>query len=97
MTQTVANATDVQEQVKRDYRWNFTVNALDGTSFWFGMSFIYDHSAPVCYSFHYESLADWLDSAFRYQRVSPTPAFYCQCSRACTQEKILPGDNWLLP
>ena len=40
MTQTVANATDVQEQVKRDYRWNFTVNALDGTSFWFGMSFI---------------------------------------------------------
>jgi MFS family permease len=29
-----------QQQMARDYRWNFTVNALDGASFWFGMSFI---------------------------------------------------------
>ncbi len=28
------------EQIQRDYRWNFTVNALDGASWWFGMSFI---------------------------------------------------------
>ena len=29
-----------QQQIERDYRWNFTVNILDGASFWFGMSFI---------------------------------------------------------
>jgi len=40
MTQVTASTSAVQEQVERDYRWNFTINALDGTSFWFGMSFI---------------------------------------------------------
>lgn len=30
----------VQRKVERDYRWNFTVNTLDGASFWFSMSFI---------------------------------------------------------
>lgn len=39
MTQASVSAS-VQEQIERDYRWNFTVNALDGASFWFGMSFI---------------------------------------------------------
>lgn len=36
MTETSA----AQQQIERDYRWNFAVNAMDGTSFWFGMSFI---------------------------------------------------------
>jgi len=40
MTQATASASTLQEQIERDYRWNFTVNALDGASFWFGMSFI---------------------------------------------------------
>jgi hypothetical protein len=40
MTQTTVSISDVQKQIERDYRWNFTVNALDGASFWFGMSFI---------------------------------------------------------
>jgi MFS family permease len=30
----------VQQEIDRNYRWNFTVNALDGGSWWFGMSFI---------------------------------------------------------
>jgi MFS family permease len=29
----------IQQQIERDYRWNFLVNSLDGASFWFGMSF----------------------------------------------------------
>src|SRR5512136_556778 len=29
----------LQKKIQRDYRWNFVVNALDGASFWFGMSF----------------------------------------------------------
>jgi MFS family permease len=40
MTQVTASASAVQGQIERDYRWNFVVNALDGASFWFGMSFI---------------------------------------------------------
>jgi MFS family permease len=33
------NTTNAQQQIERNYRWNFTVNALDGAFFWFGMSF----------------------------------------------------------
>lgn len=40
MTESITNSTDIPQQVERNYRWNFTVNALDGASFWFGMSFI---------------------------------------------------------
>lgn len=40
MTQAAASSSAVQAQIERDYRWNFTINALDGASFWFGMSFI---------------------------------------------------------
>ena len=40
MTQATVNTSAVQRQIERDYRWNFAVNALDGASFWFGMSFI---------------------------------------------------------
>jgi MFS family permease len=40
MTDTLADATAVQRQIEQHYRWNFLVNALDGASFWFGMSFI---------------------------------------------------------
>ena len=36
----MAETTAAQQQIERDYRWNFAVNALDGTTFWFGMSFI---------------------------------------------------------
>jgi MFS family permease len=31
---------EVAAEVERNYRWNFTVNMLDGASFWFGVSFI---------------------------------------------------------
>jgi MFS family permease len=40
MTQVAASSSAIQGQIERDYRWNFAVNALDGASFWFGMSFI---------------------------------------------------------
>lgn len=38
----VPEATDeeVSAAAERNYRWNFTVNLLDGASFWFGASFI---------------------------------------------------------
>lgn len=40
MTEASTTPLTVQQQVERDYRWNFLVNALDGASFWLGMSFI---------------------------------------------------------
>jgi MFS family permease len=39
MTEAVGGTSDVQQQIERNYRWNFLVNTLDGASFWFGMSF----------------------------------------------------------
>jgi MFS family permease len=39
MTEAVASPSPVQQQIERNYRWNFLFNALDGASFWFGMSF----------------------------------------------------------
>jgi MFS family permease len=40
MTEDNTNTSAIQKQIERNYRWNFTVNAMDGASFWFGMSFI---------------------------------------------------------
>jgi MFS family permease len=40
MTEVMASGATVQEQAERNYRWNFLVNALDGATFWLGMSFI---------------------------------------------------------
>jgi MFS family permease len=40
MTETTASTSTAQQLIERNYRWNFLVNALDGASFWFGMSFI---------------------------------------------------------
>lgn len=31
---------EITAEVERNYRWNFTVNLLDGATFWFGVSFI---------------------------------------------------------
>ena len=31
---------EISAEVARNYRWNFTVNLLDGATFWFGLSFI---------------------------------------------------------
>jgi MFS family permease len=40
--QPVPDRTDeeVTAEMHRNYRWNFTVNLLDGASFWFGLSFV---------------------------------------------------------
>src|SRR5262245_10635061 len=40
MIEATASISTAQQQIERDYRWNFLVNALDGASFWFAMSFI---------------------------------------------------------
>ena len=39
MTEDAASDSAIQEKLKRNYRWNFLVNTLDGAGFGFGMSF----------------------------------------------------------
>jgi MFS family permease len=39
MTEVVDSNSAIQQEIERNYRWNFLVNALDGASFWLGMSF----------------------------------------------------------
>jgi hypothetical protein len=36
----VVSNNNVQQEIERNFRWNFLVNTLDGASFWFGMSLI---------------------------------------------------------
>ena len=55
MTQIAASTTEAQKQIEKDYRWNFAVNALDGTSFWFGMSFISSVIILPLYVSHFTS------------------------------------------
>ncbi len=31
---------EIEAEVERNYRWNFTVNLLDGVAFWFGLNFV---------------------------------------------------------
>ncbi|MCB0152903.1 MAG: hypothetical protein KDE01_35265, partial [Caldilineaceae bacterium] len=31
---------ELEAQARQDYRWNFTMNLLDGAFFWFSLSFI---------------------------------------------------------
>lgn len=40
MAEILATSSGVQQTIERNYRWNFLVNTLDGTSYWFGASFI---------------------------------------------------------
>ena len=40
MADTMGSTNNVQKVIERNFRWNFLVGAIDGASFWFGMSFI---------------------------------------------------------
>ena len=53
MTDVTVSASDVQQQIEQDYHWNFLVNALDGASFWFGMSFISSTIILPLYAAHF--------------------------------------------
>jgi len=39
MAENAAVINTIEKEIERNYRWNFAVNALDGASYWFGMSF----------------------------------------------------------
>jgi len=39
VTEAIAQKSDAQQYIERNYRWNFLVNSLDGATFWLGMSF----------------------------------------------------------
>ncbi len=37
---TPLNDEEIEAEAKKNYRWNFAVNFMDGATFWFGLSFI---------------------------------------------------------
>lgn len=39
MSEAVSAKQGTEQEIERNYRWNFLVNSLDGASFWFGLSF----------------------------------------------------------
>lgn len=51
----VHNNENIEAEVKQNYRHNFLVNALDGASFWFGMSFISSTIILPIYVSHFTS------------------------------------------
>ena len=55
MTEAKTNNTTVKQKIERNFRWNFVVNTLDGTSFWFGMSFMSSTIILPLYISHFTS------------------------------------------
>lgn len=60
MTEITTSPSAVQQQIERDYRWNFVVNALDGASFWFGISFISPTIILPLYISHFTDSPLWI-------------------------------------
>jgi len=50
--QSIQSSTDFETEVERNYRHNFTVNVLDGTTFWLGASFIATRTILPLYVSH---------------------------------------------
>ncbi len=55
MNENAAAISSAQAEIEKNYRWNFVVNALDGASFWFGMSFISSTIILPLYVSHFTS------------------------------------------
>jgi MFS family permease len=55
MTEAKTNNTTAKQKIERNFRWNFVVNTLDGTSFWFGMSFMSSTIILPLYISHFTS------------------------------------------
>ena len=55
MTDFVETNPAIAQEVKRNYRWNFVFNALDGAAYWFGFSFITPSIILPLYISHFTS------------------------------------------
>jgi MFS family permease len=55
MSETIETSPEVQEQIERNFRFNFFVNSLDGASYWFGYSFIAPTIILPLYVSHFTS------------------------------------------
>jgi MFS family permease len=47
--------SEAQQEIEKNFRWNFTVNMLDGASFWLGASFISSSVILPLYLSHFTS------------------------------------------
>src|SRR4030042_4654807 len=53
MKKTNSSLSDAQQEIERNFRWNFTVNTLEGASFGFGMSFFSSAIIPPLFVSHF--------------------------------------------
>ena len=63
---------ELNVEVERNYRWNFSVNLLDGTTFWFGLSFFSSATVVVQLGFFLERVPVWLTAV-----PQPGSAVFC--------------------
>jgi MFS family permease len=55
MTEANSKNSIIEQKIHKDFRWNFVVNTLDGSSFWFGMSFMSSTIILPLYISHFTS------------------------------------------
>jgi MFS family permease len=55
MSETIEASPEAQQQIERNFRFNFLVNSLDGASYWFGYSFIAPTIILPLYISHFTS------------------------------------------
>ncbi len=89
----------VQQEIDRNYRWNFTVNALDGGSWWFGMSFISGTVILPLYVSHFTNnpLLFGLISFLSTAGYLLPQLFVANWVERAAAEEVLPRDARFLP
>jgi MFS family permease len=80
------------KEIERNYRWNFTVNALDGAAFWFGMSFFSSTIILPLFVSHFTSspLAIGMIQFLGWAGVLLPPMFVANIIERAPRKKIFP-------
>ena len=92
MADITTDSTAAQQPIERNYRWNFTVNALDGASWWFGMSFFSSTIILPLFVRHFTDspLAIGLISFLGWAGVLVPQVFVANAVERAPRKKIFP-------
>lgn len=92
----MSDLTDIndkaQKEIQRNFRWNFTVNALDGAAFWFGMSFFSSTIILPLFVSHFTSspLAIGMIQFLGWAGVLLPPLFVANIIERAPRKKVFP-------
>jgi MFS family permease len=92
MSELTAIHEKAQQEIERNFRWNFTVNALDGAAFWFGMSFFSSAIILPLFVSHFTSspLAIGMIQFLGWAGVLLPPLFVANIIERAPRKKIFP-------